>query len=117
VGLAVLGGGAPATADGEAVPEAWLLDAADLVGRAVARVDQGRPSLGRVAAVDADDGGARPCVRVQWSGAAAPKRLHLDAFRAKLDDGALAVADAPEAGAAAALRAENARLRAALDAR
>ena len=117
VGLAVLGGGAPATADGEAVPEAWLLDAADLVGRAVARVDQGRPSLGRVAAVDADGGGARPCVRVQWSGAAAPKRLHLDAFRAKLDDGALAVADAPEAGAVAALRAENARLRAALDAR
>ncbi|EGB07022.1 hypothetical protein AURANDRAFT_65257 [Aureococcus anophagefferens] len=117
VGLAVLGGGAPVTADGEAVPEAWLLDAADLVGRAVARVEQGRPSLGRVAAVDADDDGARPCVRVQWSGAAAPKRLHLDAFRAKLDDGALAVADAPEAGAVAALRAENARLRAALDAR
>ena len=117
VGLAVLGGGAPVTADGEAVPEAWLLDAADLVGRAVARVDAGRPSLGRVAAVDADDDGARPCVRVQWSGAAAPKRLHLDAFRAKLDDGALAVADAPDAGAVAALRAENARLRAALDAR
>ncbi|KAH8053698.1 hypothetical protein JL720_14658 [Aureococcus anophagefferens] len=65
-----------------------------------------RPSLGRVAAVDADDDGARPCVRVQWSGARGAKR-HLGA-RAKLDDGALAVADAPRPAPSRRPRGERA---------
>lgn len=59
-------------------------------------------------------GGRRPragaAARADTVGALAP-------ITEDLDDGSLALADAPEAGPVAALHVESARLRAALDAR
>ncbi|KAK7235951.1 hypothetical protein SO694_00065127 [Aureococcus anophagefferens] len=83
--------------------------------RAVDAAD-GRPSLGRVAAVDADDDGARPCVR-PVERAPAPRAARTSAGASFARRRRARGRRRARRRRRRALRAENARLRAALDAR
>ncbi|KAH8068549.1 tudor domain-containing protein [Aureococcus anophagefferens] len=94
------------TADGEAVPEAWLLDAADLVGRAVARVEQG----GRrwAASPPSTPTTTAPGPASASSGAAPWRRARTSTRSARSSTTARSRSPTRPAGVAA-LRAENAR--------
>ena len=97
----------------EGVPDAVAVDPNALLYRAVAQVGaDGKPKVGTVVGVDAEAPAKRPTVHVHWSKEDAPRRFYVDAFRADLLRGLLVLNDPVESDAVAALRAENARLRA-----
>jgi hypothetical protein len=86
------------------------------LGLAIAeRTAAGGLRVGAVVAVDAA-AGARPSLRIDWGEGGASKRHHLDVVRQRVGDGSMGLGAPSDAVAeeVAALRAENARLRAEL---